>query len=120
MPLPSFEPSPHSLSAEQLWQSLQRGESLQLVDVREAQELAIAQLPYPVEHLPLSRSSEWMEEIAGRLSRDRPIVVVCHAGVRSWQFACWLVQTQGFSDVWNLEGGIDSWSVAVDPSVPRY
>ena len=47
-------------------------------------------------------------------------MVLCHAGIRSWQFASWLLETQGLERVWNLEGGIDAWSVAVDPSVPRY
>jgi rhodanese-related sulfurtransferase len=103
-----------------VWQRLQTGESLQLVDVREDQELAMARLPVPVEHLPLSRSSEWMEDVAVRLERDRPVVVLCHAGVRSWQFACWLIESQGYSEVWNLQGGIDAWSVSVDPSIPRY
>jgi rhodanese-related sulfurtransferase len=90
------------------------------VDVREAQELALAQLPYPVEHLPLSRSADWMEEVERLLRRDQPVVVLCHAGVRSWHFACWLMEAQGYSDVWNLQGGIDAWSVRVDSSIPRY
>jgi rhodanese-related sulfurtransferase len=111
---------PRSLSAQELWSRLQQGEDLQLVDVREDQELRLARLPYPVEHLPLSRAQEWMGEVPERLQQDRPVVVLCHAGVRSWQFACWLLETQGHSDVWNLEGGIDAWSLSVDPSVPRY
>ena len=49
-----------------------------------------------------------------------PVVVICHAGVRSWQFGCWLLQQRPDLTVWNLEGGIDAWSVQVDPSVPRY
>ena len=116
----SEHPSPQSLSAQELWSRLQAGENLQLVDVREDQELAMARLPYPVEHLPLSRSSEWMGVISTRLDRDRPVVVLCHAGVRSWQFGCWLLEAQGYEEVWNLQGGIDAWSVSVDPSVPRY
>lgn len=71
-------------------------------------------------HLPLSRSQEWLDQIPELLDRQRPVVVLCHAGMRSWQFASWLIETQGFSDVWNLEGGIEAWSVEVDPSVPRY
>jgi rhodanese-related sulfurtransferase len=46
--------------------------------------------------------------------------VLCHAGIRSWQFGCWLMEAQGFPRVWNLHGGIDAWSVEVDPTVPRY
>ena len=49
-----------------------------------------------------------------------PDVVICHGGIRSWHFGCWLIDTHGYTKVWNLEGGIDAWSVQVDPSLPRY
>jgi rhodanese-related sulfurtransferase len=111
---------PLSITARSLQERLRRGEAIQLVDVREEQELAWARLPHPVLHLPLSRSAEWLAELDQRLERDRPIAVLCHAGVRSWQFACWLVEQQGYGQVWNLQGGIDAWSVEVDPGVPRY
>jgi rhodanese-related sulfurtransferase len=61
-----------------------------------------------------------MGEVETLLRRDRPVVVLCHAGVRSWQFACWLMEAHSYSEVWNLQGGIDAWSVRVDPSIPRY
>jgi rhodanese-related sulfurtransferase len=93
---------------------------IQLVDVREDGELAMARLPLPVLHLPLSRSGDWMERIETLLDASRPVAVFCHAGVRSWHFGCWLMQEKGFPQVWNLQGGIDAWSVEVDRSVPRY
>ena len=111
---------PQSIRARDLLQRLERGEPIQLVDVREEPELEMATLPHAVVHLPLSRSSEWMTTVAERLDRDRPVVVLCHAGIRSWNFACWLMQEHGYGDVWNLLGGIDAWSVEVDPTVPRY
>jgi rhodanese-related sulfurtransferase len=40
--------------------------------------------------------------------------------VRSWHLGCWLMQEHGFTAVWNVQGGIDAWSVEVDPAVPRY
>lgn len=120
MPSSPQEVSPRSITAPELAARLRAGDALQLVDVREEEELELARLPHPVAHLPLSRASEWMAEVAARLDRERPVVVVCHAGVRSWRFACWLLADQGYSEVWNLEGGIDAWSVCVDPSIPRY
>ena len=48
------------------------------------------------------------------------MVVVCHAGVRSHHFGLWLLEQPWNLEVWNLDGGIDAWSVQVDPSVPRY
>ena len=112
--------SPVSLRASDLAERLAAGEPLQLVDVREDEELALARLPHPVLHLPLSRSQAWLESLPTLLDPDRPVVVLCHAGVRSWHFGCWLLQEQGLKQVWNLQGGIEAWSIEVDPSVPRY
>ena len=90
------------------------------VDVREQQELTIAPFPHPVRHLPLSDAEQWMGSIDEVLPQGGSIVVLCHAGVRSWNFGCWLLDNRPSLDVWNLEGGIDAWSVEVDSSVPRY
>ena len=112
--------TPTPLSASDLKIRMDAGEPLQLVDVREAMELDLARLDAPVVHLPLSESERWMGQLSDLIERDRPVVVLCHAGIRSWQFACWLMEAQGYEQVWNLQGGIDAWSVSVDPSVPRY
>ena len=112
--------TPTSLRTAALHERLAAGETLQLVDVREDEELAIARLPHPVLHLPLSQSATWLASLSHRLRRDQPVVVFCHSGVRSWHFGSWLMQQQGYEQVWNLQGGIDAWSVEVDPSIPRY
>ncbi len=112
--------TPRSLSAPELQRRLAEGEPLLIVDVREDRELEEARLPHPVLHLPLSRSGEWIPELDTLLDRQRAVVVLCHAGIRSWHFACWLMQEQGYGEVWNLQGGIDAWSREVDPRVPRY
>ena len=111
---------PERLTARELQQRLERGDPLQLVDVREEAELALARLPHPVLHLPLSRSEEWLDTLSSRLALDRPVVVLCHAGVRSWHFGCWLIEVHGHGQVADLIGGIDAWSTDVDPMVPRY
>ncbi len=90
----------------------------QLVDVREPQELAIANLPNFI-NLPLSEYADWAPEISTRLDRDLPTFVLCHHGVRSAQMCQWLV-SQGFSQVSNIIGGIDAYSNLVDPSIPKY
>jgi rhodanese-related sulfurtransferase len=112
--------TPQQISAAELHRRLQAGDPLQLVDVREAEELELARLPHPVLHLPLSSSALWLSTLDERLERDRPVVVLCHAGIRSWQFGCWLIEQQGYGAVWNLRGGIEAWSLEVDPEVPRY
>ena len=111
--------APTSISAPELQRWLSSTQPPQVVDVREQQELEMAALPGVV-HLPLSGSQQWLPQLWERLDRGRDLVVLCHAGIRSWQFACWLMETQEVPQVWNLEGGIDAWSVLVDPAVPRY
>lgn len=111
---------PASLSVEELRDRLDRGDDLLLIDVREEEELELARLPHPVLHLPLSRSADWLQELESRAPRERPVAVLCHAGMRSWQFSCWLSDQRGYTQVWNVEGGIDAWSRRIDPAVPRY
>ncbi|MGL5058567.1 MAG: rhodanese-like domain-containing protein [Microcoleus sp.] len=93
-------------------------EKLQLVDVREPQEIELASLPgFTI--MPLSEFAEWSETIADRLDRDTETFVLCHHGVRSAQMCHWLT-SQGFTNVKNIVGGIDAYSMLVDPTVPRY
>ena len=114
-------PPPQPITARDLqcWLADDRPSPL-LVDVREASELAIAPFPADVLHLPLSASSAWLPTLPEAFKVDQPVVVLCHAGVRSHHFGLWLLEQRWELEVWNLEGGIDAWSVQVDPSVPRY
>ena len=111
---------PRPISAPDLMDWIKSGQPLQLVDVREPQELALASFPADVIHLPLSGSGEWLDSVKERLSSGGPVVVLCHAGVRSFHFGQWLLEQEWGLDVWNLVGGIDAWSLQVDPTTPRY
>ena len=91
-----------------------------IVDVREDDEIAIASFSCSVLHLPLSKAANWSGNIEELLPKDTPIVVVCHAGVRSLNFGIWLLEQGITKRVWNLVGGIDAWSADVDKSIPRY
>ena len=91
-----------------------------IVDVREDDEIAIASFSFSVLHLPLSKAANWSAKISELLPKDQPIVVVCHAGVRSLNFGMWLLELGIAKSVLNLVGGIDAWSTDVDQSVPRY
>lgn len=93
-------------------------EPLQLIDVREPPELAIAALSM-FENLPLSEYAEWSASILERFDPDIETYVLCHHGIRSAQMCLWL-QSQGFARVKNIQGGIDAWSRLVDPDLPRY
>lgn len=98
----------------ELQQKLEDGENLQLIDVREAEEYALAKIE-AAELLPLSQFNEWHD----KLNPAEEIVVICHHGVRSAQVCAFLAR-QGFQKIWNLSGGIDAWSIEVDRRVPRY
>ena len=91
-----------------------------IVDVREDNEIAIASFSFSVLHLPLSKAAKWSDKIVELLPKDQPVVVLCHAGVRSLNFGIWLLEQGIAKSVWNLVGGIDAWSTDVDQSVPRY
>jgi rhodanese-related sulfurtransferase len=87
-----------------------------LLDCREPEEHAIAKIAGAV-LIP-------MQEIPQRLAelepwRDMPIVVHCHHGVRSLRVTKFL-RDKGFAQAQSMKGGIEAWSVEVDPTVPRY
>ena len=86
--------------------------TLTLVDVRPADERALAAVP--VAHLTLDAGVGPLEALA----KDAPIAFLCHHGGRSAQAAEHFRQ-QGFSQVYNVVGGIEAWA-ALDPAVPRY
>ena len=114
--------TPLDISPKELNKMLEDGSSEKpfIVDVREDNEIAIAPFSFSVLHLPLSKAPDWSARIDELLPKDKPVVVVCHAGVRSLKFGIWLIE-QGITNcVWNLVGGIDAWSTDVDQSVPRY
>ena len=92
--------------------------SLQLIDVREPNEIAIASIP-GFQVFPLSQYSAWGETILDQLDPQGETYVLCHHGMRSAQMCGWLSQ-QGFTSVVNIAGGIDAFSRFVDPQIPRY
>ena len=94
---------------------------LAALDVREPPELALANLGPGVHAAPMSElGSRGTPALPEALQdQDAEIVLFCHHGVRSANVAQWLRQ-QGWTNVKSLRGGIDAWSLRIDPSVPRY
>jgi len=92
-----------------------REKGAKLVDVREPWEFATTSiegsLPMPMGEVPTRAQKE--------LDVDEWLVIVCHHGVRSMNVTAWL-RRQGFEKAQSLRGGIDAWSVEVDPKVARY
>jgi rhodanese-related sulfurtransferase len=101
---------------------LASGEAFVLLDVREPVERSFCKIavdrPVVDLHVPVGRVTEDVEAIRSA-SPGVPVVVYCHHGVRSRMVADWLL-LQGLNDLSNLSGGIDAWSLVVDPQVARY
>jgi rhodanese-related sulfurtransferase len=107
------------ITVEDLAQRIAKADApLQLIDVREPQEIAIAALPN-FQVFPLSQSAEWMATLPTQLEPHGETYVMCHHGMRSAQMCQWLTQ-QGFTNVKNIVGGIDAYALGVDSSIPRY
>jgi adenylyltransferase/sulfurtransferase len=108
-------PQMPEISATELKQRLDNGEDIQIVDVREADEVAKAKLPNSI-HIPLAQVLDRMSEI----DPARETVVHCKMGGRSAR-AIEALKRSGFTgNLLNLAGGITAWSNDVDPSVPKY
>jgi len=103
------------ISAAELKQRLDNGEDIQIVDVREDNEVAIGKLPNSI-HIPLAQVLNRMSEI----DPARETVVHCKMGGRSAR-AIDALKRSGFTgNLLNLTGGIIAWSNDVDPTVPKY
>lgn len=110
---PNEPPRVRSMTARELKERLDAGDAVEVYDVRPEEERALAQIDGT-----RSFDSGGRSHLDG-LGRDATVVFVCHTGVRSRGAAEEALQN-GFRRVYNLHGGIDSWSREVDPSVPRY
>src|SRR5213080_2634735 len=103
-----------TISVHDVKRKMDAREAFQLIDVRETFEYEIARID-GAKLIPLGEISERLNELSG----ERLIVVHCHSGQRSAQ-AVRLLRQRGFSNIYNLEGGIDAWSEQIDPTVPKY
>jgi rhodanese-related sulfurtransferase len=97
-----------------LAQMQRTGSAHLVVDVREPPELDICaiagSLCIPMQEIP---------EQLHQLPRDRPLVILCHHGVRS-AFVTQYLRQHGFDNALNLAGGIDAWSRLIETEMPRY
>lgn len=113
-PIPDAEPAAGTISVRELADLLDSATPPMLIDVREAGERAIASIA-GARHVPLAE----LESRLGDWRRDAPICVHCKSGGRSAR-AVAVLRRHGFLDVRNVAGGIDAWTVEIDPSLPRY
>jgi len=104
------------ITVTELYDQMAAGTGLVLVDVREQNEYDYAHIDGAI-LLPLSEFMTRYSELDPH--RDKLIVAHCHHGMRSAQ-AIGFLQSNGFTKLKNLAGGIDAWSNEVDPTVPTY
>ncbi len=104
----------YTITVRELKDRLDKGDKLFILDVREPHEYSMAKIEGSV-LIPLGTLPNSLDQ----LNPDDEIVALCHKGMRSADAMGFLLQ-QGFSNVKNIVGGIDAWSVEVDQSVPRY
>jgi rhodanese-related sulfurtransferase len=106
---------PIEITPAEVSEFLKAGTALRMIDVREPEEHAICHIEGAV-LIPMRTVPQHLNELDDEGPR---IVVICHHGVRSLSVADWL-RTQGVENCQSMSGGIDLWSVQIDPGVPRY
>ena len=98
----------------ELKQMLDSGENFQLIDVREPNEYEICHLKS--ELIPMNEIPDNIDKI----SKDKPVVIHCRSGARSGRICDYLEQTHGFTNLYNLKGGILAWADQIDPNMQKY
>jgi rhodanese-related sulfurtransferase len=104
------------IQPRELHRKLSAGDPVYLVDVRQPWEHELAALPDSL-LIPLNQLATSFATISP--PRDSLVVAYCHHGIRSLSAAA-LLEKLGLESVSSLSGGIDAWSIEIDPSVPRY
>lgn len=102
------------VTVQQLKQMMDAGEAYQLIDVRE---------PYEVEICTIGAKQIPMGEVLSRVDEiktDIPVVVHCRSGARSGNIIRMLEMQNGFTNLYNLKGGILAWADEIDDSLEKY
>ena len=102
------------ISPTEVAERLRAGAQVALIDVRSREE-------WDAVHIEGSKffTQELMQEIMSESAKDREFVFICHHGIRSLDAASFFAG-HGFEHVRSMTGGIDAWSIEVDPDLPRY
>ena len=108
---------PLETTPQEIQRRIDAGERLVLLDVREPEEFAITRIEgatlIPMREVPAS-----LQQLDARAD-EATLIVFCHHGVRSLNVVHWL-REHDVAACQSMAGGIDAWSMLVDPSVPRY
>ncbi|MEI9813014.1 MAG: rhodanese-like domain-containing protein [Acidobacteriota bacterium] len=110
-------PGPLEITAIEVQQRIDAGEKLHLIDVREPHEFAVAKIG-GASLVPMRSVPGELQELE-RQADEGLLVVFCHHGMRSLNVVHWL-REQGLQNCVSMAGGIEAWSLGIDPTVPRY
>ncbi len=102
---------PLEISAATAAQMQRDGERVVLIDVREPNEFAICKIE-GAQLIPMRQIPGELQDLEGK-AENSMLIVFCHHGMRR-------LRAQGVEACTSMAGGIDAWSLAVDPTVPRY
>ena len=102
------------VTVQELKQLKESGADFQLIDVREPHEYEICNLEG--ELIPMSEIPYNVDKI----SKDKKVVLHCRSGKRSGDMLLWLEKNHGFSNLYNLKGGVLAWAKEIDPEFPTY
>ena len=102
------------VTVQQLKELMDSKVDFQLIDVREQHEFDFCNLGgelIPQAEIPNS---------VDKISKDKQVILQCRSGSRSGNMVLWLEKNHGFTNLYNLKGGILAWSDQIDSSVPKY
>jgi rhodanese-related sulfurtransferase len=108
---------PFEITPQEVHKKLQGGEKFALIDVREPIEFQIARIE-GAELIPMRAVPAELSRLDGK-AEETPLIVFCHHGLRSLNVVSWL-REHGVAACQSMAGGIDRWSLEIDPQVPRY
>ncbi|MFM2306295.1 MAG: hypothetical protein RLZZ367_964 [Bacteroidota bacterium] len=103
-----------SKTVTELKQMIDNKEDFQLVDVREDHEFEVCNLGGLL--IPMNTVPDNVDKIV----KDKPVVVHCRSGKRSANVISYLETNHGYTNLYNLEGGILAWADEIDPDMPKY
>ena len=93
---------------------LDKGEEIILIDVREDKELEVCKINQAI-HIPMGTVPKRLNDI----DSNKPVVVMCKSGGRSAQ-VCQYLNENGYSNIYNLNGGITNWALEIDSDMATY
>lgn len=102
------------ISVQELKKKIDDKEDFQLIDVREEYEFEICNLNG--ELIPMA----YVLENVDKISREKPVIVYCKSGRRSAVIIIELEKRFGFTNLYNLKGGILEYAKEVDPTLEQY